>query len=111
MGIIVKFLDVRLVASNQFDGKRKRRGGVHLVVEVKLMMHGTALQDLSLQSNSDGDHLFLFHGAHSHRYMRCRLAPRNLVFTRLTSLAKGPHPTTLKALRQAAACGAGSGGS
>jgi len=46
--VVMKFLDIRLVLANQFNGKRERVGRIHLIVEVDLAMHGAGFQHLGL---------------------------------------------------------------
>src|ERR1700694_5314877 len=69
------------------------------------MVNGTVFEDLRFQRNADGNLLLLAHARHPH------LTLRTVVFAMRTWRGGGAHPTTLSALRQAAACGAGSGGS
>src|ERR1700730_2028130 len=69
------------------------------------MVNGAVFEHLRLQRNTDGDLLLLAHAPHPH------LTLRTVVFAMRTWRGGGAQPTTLSALRQAAACGAGSGGS
>ncbi len=70
--------------------------GIHVVVEVKLPMQRTGLEHLSLQGNSDCDRLLFAHCTY----------PMGRDHGGRVSLS-----TTARALRHAAACGTGSGGS
>ena len=69
------------------------------------MVNGAGLEYLSLQRDADGNLLLPTHDDYPH------LILRTVVLATRTWRTGGAHPTTLSALRQAAACGAGSGGS
>jgi hypothetical protein len=75
------------------------------VVAVQLVVNGAGFEHLRLQRDADGNLLLLAHCRYPH------LTLRTVVLAMRTCRGGGAHPTTLSALRQAAACGAGSGGS
>jgi hypothetical protein len=62
MLVVVKFLDIRLVLTDQLNRERKGTGRVRIIVKVNLPMDGAGFQDLGLQRDFNRNRLFLFHG-------------------------------------------------
>jgi hypothetical protein len=77
---------------------------VKFIVAIKLMVDWTHLEHLCLERDTDGDRLFFpLHTLHARA--------GTMTFAVRCCLYGGAHSITLMARRQAAACGAGSGGS
>ena len=110
MRVVVKFLCIRLVLADQFDGNSERARHIVIVVElcvvaIQLMVDWAALEHLRLQRDANGNLLPLSHDHYPH------LTLRTEVLEMRPGRLGGAHPITLSAWRQAAACGAGLGGS
>jgi hypothetical protein len=106
--VVMELLRKRRVLVDELDGHRERsrhafivRAGV--IVAIELMMDRADFEYVSLQGDADGN-LFPAHDRAHHfdLWGTGRSFPM---------LRPGMQPTTLSALRHAAACGAGSGGS
>jgi hypothetical protein len=97
------------VLVNEFHRDRERTRYILIVraafvVAIKLMMLGTNFQYVRLQRDADGDLLSPAPDRGHHLNFRTTAWS-------FTTRRPGGQPTTLSALRHAAACGAGSGGS
>jgi hypothetical protein len=97
------------VLVNEFHRDRERTRYVFIVraafvFAIKLMVHGTDFQYVRLQRDADGN--LLSPAGNRGHHLNFRTTIRTFSPRR-----GGWQPTTLSALRHAAACGAGSGGS
>jgi hypothetical protein len=106
---MVEFLRKRLVLVNEFHRDRERTRyilivGANFVVAIKMMVHWTDFQRVRLQRDADGD--LLSPARDRAHHLDFRTMARSFMSRRA-----GRQPTTFSALRHAAACGAGSGGS
>src|SRR3979409_2426647 len=106
----MKLFCVRFILPHQLDGDRERASYIFIVgklfiVAVEFIMNGTCLEHLRLQRDADGDFLFSAQGRYPH------FTVRTVDLSMRLGRPGGVYPTTFSALRQAAACGAGSGGS
>jgi hypothetical protein len=107
---MAKFFCVRLMLVDQFDGDSE--GARHVcvvgglfVVAIQLIVDGADFECLRLQRDADGNLLPLAHGHYPH------LTLRTVVLAMRNCRLGATHPITFSARRQAAACGAGAGGS
>jgi hypothetical protein len=89
MLIVVEFLDIGLVLTNQLNGQRKRAGRIGIIIEVNLPMDRTSLQDLGLQRNFDRDRAFFFHCGLSLVSMLCEESPSRSWFGPFDILSAG----------------------
>ena len=112
MRIVVKLHRIGLMLTHEFDGDRECARhifilGEFIVVAVQVIVQGTGLEHLRLERDADGNLLLLaqFQDPVFTWNVVLVARPRRLLRT------GGTQPTTLSALRQATACGAGAGGS
>lgn len=110
MHVVVKFRGILLVPTHQFNRDRERPRHIRIViarffVTIQLIVNRANSKHLRLQCNANSNFLFFCHCRYSH------VPLRTVTPTMRQRGDDGGHPTTLRALRHAAACGAGAGGS